>query len=290
MKLNNISFPYPVLGVNDDIIPGLPDDAVVISCDRSDVNEYKITVSLRFNNSYIKNLIEQGYATYVCEVDCGKTNFRKSVICNLPDFSFEINRRIVSGNVTLSCYVTVIKQITNYRNPGAHEDYEEAVFDLTPGDILVGFPERCFPADPKFDKLQSVTSFMQIRHDTENAYTNFDLSGRTIDIKLPTELFNIFNSGVGNSYAEVIHSSIAQTALVSALYEINSHHDKMWAQAIVQLIKSNADLKDYYTEDEDGIRFTDCLYVATMLLKDPYNRMLYRLKESISQDSIFNEQ
>lgn len=288
MKLNNISFPYPVLGVNDDISPGLPDDAIVVSCDRSNVKEYKLSVSLRFNNPYINNLIDQGYATYVCEVDCEKTNLRYPVVCNGPDFTFNINRRIVSGNVTLSCYVTVIKPITDYRNPGAHEDYEDASFNLTPGDILVGFSERSFPADPKFDKLQSVTSFMQIRHDTENNYTNFDMSGRTIDIKLPTELFKIYKSGVGNSYAEVIHSSIAQTALVSALYEINTYRDKIWAQAIEQLIKNNPELNDYYTDDEDGFHFTDHLHIATILLKDPFNRMLHRLKESIPNDSIFN--
>lgn len=289
MKLNNISFPYPVLGVNDDITPGLSDDAVVISCDRGDNKVYKISVSLKFNNEYIDNIIKRGLATYVCEIDCVKTNLRRSVTCDVPDFSFDINRRYVSGNVTLNCYVTVTKPIIGYKNPEAHTDYEGANFDLTPGDILVGFPERSFPADPKFDKLQSVTSFMHICKDTEHEYTNFKLNDDLININLPVSLFDIFNSGVGVSFAEVVHSSIAQTALLSALYEINSYRRKMWAQAIIELLKNNPSLQDNYTFDDEGkLIITDHLKVATMLLKDPYDRMFHKLEETTSNGSLFN--
>lgn len=288
MKLNNISFPYPVLGVNDDITPGLSADSVVIGCDRSDSNDYKISVSLKFENSYILNLIEEGYATYVCEFDCVKTNLRYSVKCTDPNFSFNINRKDVSGNVTLNCFITVVKQIKDYKNPGAHSDYENAVFDLTPGDILVGFPQCSFFADPKFDKLQSVTSFMHICKDRKNDYTNFKLNDNLIYINLPVALFDIFNSGVGLSFAEIIHSSIAQTALLSALYEINNYRNKMWAHAIIDLLKNNPRLQDNYKFNEDGkLIITDHLKVATMLLKDPYDRMFHKLEQTASQEPIF---
>lgn len=290
MKLNNVSFPYPVLGISDDIIPGLPEDSIVISCDRSDKNSYKISVSLRFENSYIEDLISKGLAKYICEFDCVKTNLRVSVQCDNPDFSFCINRRSVSGNVTLNCYVTVVKPIPHYNNPDAHPDYDGAVFDLTPGDILVGFPERSFPADPKFDKLQSVTSFMQIRHDPDNQFTNFEFTDNSIDIKLPTDLFKIFVSGVGQSYAEVIHSSIAHSALLGALYEINNYQSSMWAQAIIRLIQNKPDISESFYKDDDGnYHFTDALNIATMLLNDPYNRMFFKLKSNFPENSIFND-
>lgn len=289
MKLNNISFPYPVLGVNDDITPMLAEDAIVISCDRGNNKVYKLSVSLKFDNKYIENLINQGYATYVCEIDCVKTNLRRSVACDSPEFGFDINRKYVSGNVTLNCYVTVTKPINGYQNPGTHPDYEDAKFDLTPGDILVGFPEYSFFADPKFDKLQSVTSFMQICKDTENEYTNFKLDDNLIYINLPVSLFDIFNSGVGLSFAEVVHSSIAQTALLGALYEINNYRNKMWAQAIIELLKNNSNLQDNYTFDDEGkLIITDHLKVAIMLLKDPYDRMFHKLEEATYNGSIFN--
>lgn len=288
MKLSNISLPYPVLGVNDDVTPLLPEDAVIIKFDKSNPTEYRLSVSLKFDNPDIECLINEGYANYICEVDCVKTNLRKSIPYNKPEFEFTINSKSVSGNVELSCYVTVIKPINNYVNRGFHEDYKGAIFNLTPGDILVGFPIRSFVADPTFDKLKSATSFMQIRQDKDHTYTNFEFTSKTIDIKLPTELFNIFNSGVGISYAEVIHSSLAHSALLAALYEINNYSNSQWAQAIVELLNNDPDLKDFYTIDNGSIQFTDAIHVATMLLKDPYNRMFRKLDSMNPSTSMFS--
>lgn len=290
MKLNNISFPYPVLGVNDDISPALTDNAVVIHYDKNDVNKYSISVSLRINNTCIEDLINQGFAKYVCEIDCPKTNLRHSVSYNYPDFSFDVNRRSVSGNVFLNCFVTVEKPIENYINPGFHEDYKGSVFNLMPGDILVGFPSCNFVADPKFDKLQSATSFMQIRQDEDNEYTNFELTERTIDIKLPPELFKIYNAGVGQSYSEVIHSSLAYNALLGALYEINNYPSAIWAQALIKLMHNTPEIENYVSFDDDGkLECHDMTMVATILLKDPYNRMLHKLSQTTFDTTDFDD-
>lgn len=290
MKLNNISFPYPVLGVNDDILPALTDDAVVIHYDKNDVDKYRISVSLRINNPCIENLISQRFAEYICEYDCPKTNLRRSLRCDYPDFSFDINRREVSGNVFLNCFVTVNKPIENYINPGFHEDYKGSVFNLMPGDILVGFPSCNFVADPRFDKLQSATSFMQIRQDEDSEYTNFELTDRTIDIKLPTELFKIYNAGIGQSYSEVIHSSLAYNALLGALYEINEHSSAIWAQALIKLMHNTSELDNFVSFDDTGkVIYSDITKVATILLKDPYNRMLHKLNSITSETTDFDD-
>lgn len=289
MRLNNISFPYPVLGVNDDIQPKLKEDAVKVSLNRDRVDVYELNVSLSFDNPCISDLIEKGYAMYVCEIDCQKTNMRKSVQCSDSKFSFEINRKSVSGIVEVNCFVTVMKDIHNYVNPGFHEDYAGAVFHLTEGDILVGFPQCTFVADPKFDKLKSATSFMQIRHDRESEYTSFDFTDTTIDIKLPTELFNIYNSGVGTTFADVIHSSFAHGALLSALHVINQHPNALWAQAIVKLIQSTGEISKLCQLESDGeIVISDTLQVANLLLRDPYQRMLRKLNEINPSSSIFD--
>lgn len=289
MKLNNISFPYPVLGVNDDISPMLPDDAVVIHYDKNDVYKYVISVSLKIDNEYIENLINTGFAKYVCEIDCPKTNLRRSIPCDHPHFSFDVDRRSVCGNVFLNCFVTVEKDIEHYKNPGFHEDYEDATFHLTPGDILVGFPSCNFVADPKFDKLRSATSFMQIREDKDHEYTTFELTDRTIDIKLPTELFEIYQSGVGISYSDVIHASLAYNALLGALYEINNHNMSVWAQALIKLLYNLPEAKELVSFDDNGqVEISDKSTVATLLLKDPYNRMLCKLNQSPS-DTNFDD-
>ena len=290
MKLNNISFPYPVLGVSDDILPGLTEDSVMIRYGKDDPYKYEISVSLKIDNKTIENLIQHGYAYYVCEIDCPKTNLRRSVSCPYPDFLFDIDRRSVNGNVFLNCYVTVEKDIFNYRNSGFHEDYEKMSFNLTPGDILVGFPPRNFVADQRFDKLKSATSFMQIRVDKDNEYTNFELTEKTIDIKLPVELFKIYNAGINHSFSEVIHSSLAYNALLGALYEINKHPSYLWAQALKQLIRNNSELDNYVSVEEDGsFHFSDVTRVATILLKDPYNRMFHKLQQTNSDTTNFDD-
>ncbi|MDO4511349.1 MAG: hypothetical protein Q4B68_05995, partial [Bacteroidales bacterium] len=147
---------------------------------------------------------------------------------------------------------------------------------------------RSFIADQKFEKMKSATSFMQIRHDRDNQCTNFEFTSNTIDIKLPTELFNLYNAGVGVSCAEVIHSSLAYSALLAALYEINNYPDCLWAKAIVQLVLNKPELKDYYEIDNDQIHFSDITYIATILLKDPYNRMLHKLESMNPSTSIFD--
>lgn len=280
MKLNNISLPYPVLGVNDDITPALSENAVEIERDDSNKLNYTINVRLNFDNPTIVQLIKDGFASYVCEVDCVKTNLRRSVTSQDAEFQFDISRNHVAGNVLLSCYVTVIKPILHYTNPGFHSDYKGYSFNMAPGDILVGFPERSFNADVKYDLLQSASSYMQIREEKYNKITNFDYSGNTIDIKLPSELFKIYTSGIGHSFAEIIHSSLAFNALVNALWEINNYRSSVWADAIMHRLRTETEFEEFVIVDDDGIEtITNIAEVATRLLKDPYDRMLRKLKD-----------
>ena len=78
MRLNDISFPYPVLRYgSDDLVPGLADDCIAISVTK-EISDYIFDISLKMNNSDIENLILQGKAIYTCEVDCVKTVWRQS--------------------------------------------------------------------------------------------------------------------------------------------------------------------------------------------------------------------
>lgn len=288
MNLNHVSLPYPVLGVSDDVRPPLANDSVKITYGNSKL-EYVLNVALKVNNPCIEKLIADGYAQYVCEIDCPATNFRESVRSIAATFSFTIDRRYVSGNVVLSCYVTVIKDIANYANPGFHEDYAGAVFNLTPGDILVGFPVLSFVADEKFDGPQSATSFMEIRRDTYNDYTTIDYTDKTIDIKLPAELFDIYKSGIDSTYTEVIHASLVFNALLEALYVINEHSSSIWAQALVNLMQNNTELDECVTVENGQIDISDKARVATILLKDPYRRMFYKLNSVNSVDTSYDD-
>lgn len=293
MKLNNISLPYPVLGVNDDILPGLPEDAVKMDLVSQNGGDYLFKLQLSFNNPQIEDYIKQGLAVYACEVDCRATLQRYSITSSSSLIDVKLKRNAVAGEIVFSSYITVVKPIPGYVNDGFNEDYEGCSFDMEPGDILVGFPVATFDVDLKYDKLQAAGAYMQIREEANKNYTNIELNDKTIDIKLPTELFQMYNSGLGQSFPEIMHASIAYSALVTALNEYQNdyerHCNSYWARAIRYRLETEEKLKELTTFSDDGVAFTDISLVASVLLNDPYNRMFNSLSNSIDKESISDE-
>ena len=273
MKTNNISFPYPVLGVGDDILPLLQDDCIHIDTSNDNRNYY-FDVVLKYDNKDIHDLISTGYAEYTCEVECVKTLLRKSIPFTSNAFRIEIPRKTVNGRVTFSCFISVKKSIDKYVNSGFNEDYNGFSFDMEPGDILAAFPEFYYDFDIKYDKLQAAGSFMVIREGIEDI-TKFDFTGDKIEILLPPPLYKIYYEGIGNKYAEIIHSSMAYNALTCALFNIDEHKETTWAKTILYRLANETDLQRFMPDDpEENAAIEDVPTLANLLLKDPYNRML----------------
>ena len=166
MNLNNISLPYPVLGISDDILPLLPDDAVTFELS-ADSNNYTFNIALKFDNRSIQSLINLEMAEFSCEYECARTMLRNCQTSSEPHFQIVIPRRYVNGRLNFNCYVSVSEEIPRYTNKGFNPDYEGAFFRMEPGDILVAFPTFHYDVDIKYDKLQAAGSFMQIRESKE---------------------------------------------------------------------------------------------------------------------------
>ena len=68
MKINDLSFPYPVLGIGDDILPKpiFIDEPQVMS----DTTNYTFTVDFDMANPTIQQIVDSGFAIYLCEVTC----------------------------------------------------------------------------------------------------------------------------------------------------------------------------------------------------------------------------
>ena len=100
-------------------------------------------------------------------------------------------------------------------------------------------------------------------------------SGNKIEILLPPSLYKIYQEGVGNTYAEIIHSSMAYNALTCALYSINEHKETTWAKTILYRLANEDNLRRFLPEDPDtDATLEDVPTLANILLNDPYNRML----------------
>ena len=287
MKLNNISFPYPVLRYgSDDILPGLADDCIAISVTK-EISDYVFDISLKINNADIDELIQQDKAIYTCEVDCIKTVWRQSFPSKSPNFTIRIPRKDLAGNISFNTYVSVKESILDYHNSGFNSDYGNSSFNMEPGDILVGFPEVKHHIDIKYDKLQSAGSFMVIHEDPEHSVVNFAFDHDKIDINLPTPMFRQYQKGLKTNFAELMHATLAFNALTCALYELpkmysDSSGSLLWIQAIIHRLQTEPQFNGMF--DSESMEISDVPKVANLLLKDPYKRLFDNLTEQIAND------
>ena len=187
MNINNLSFPYPVLGIGNDIEPrpGFASQPTVEKKHSSFIFE----TDLEMKNKDIARHIKYGHAKYVCEVECRPTMLRRCFFSDTPHFSIELPKHLLNERVTFQFSVVVTKPIRKYSNQDFHEDYIGYTFDLDPGDLLAFIGQFAYDVDIKYDKLKSVGSFMQITEGKLDRMPNFILGGDKIEIRLPSPMY-----------------------------------------------------------------------------------------------------
>lgn len=278
MNINRMTLPYPILGVKDDILPLPSLTDVEVQQTNSD---YVFKFSAVLNNEKIENLIRHDFANYVCEIECPKTFFRKGYIQKSADFEIIIPKSQLSGTITFDITVTVAKPIHQYDNPGFHEDYNGYKFNLDAGDLLAYVNQFSYDADIRYDKLQAVGTFMEIKEGPADSTTKVELGHEKIRILLPKEMFNFYRANFGRNrhVSSVIHASLVFNALIEALYNAREHKGMLWCRTIIYRLKTEPGLTRYYTDDEDLFSDDDVFSIAQQMLGDPYSRMFICLKE-----------
>lgn len=273
MNLDNVSFPYPVLGINDDIMPCPEPPEVSLAADDK---FYHFKIVLRYDNVDISKLIETNYAEHVCEVVCSSTRFRKCYVCKDGHFEISIPKRNLGGKIIFTPTVTVKKKIDNYVNSGFHLDYADHKFEMEPGDILAVFDQITYNADIKYDKLKAVGSFMVIEK-TSDSLPNTLLDRDKIRLLLPTDLYNLYRSNPQvNSNPDILHASLVLNSLTYALCRYDQYSGKKWAEAIKYRIDTEDDLAEFRETDSEEWRVDR---LAQILLGKPYERLFNALAQ-----------
>lgn len=286
MNLNDISLPYPVLGINDDVFPPLEKDCIQIEA-KKEAHSYVFDIVLKQENKDILCLLEKGFAEYVCEVNCPRAYYRKCFASESSTIHIEILKNLLCRDVSFTCFVIVKKEIIGYTNKGFHPDYRGFSFDMERGDILVAFGKASFSIDIEYDKLQTAGAFMQIREGVDGRdFVAFNVANDKIEILLPAGLYKIYANKVGRDlgFSEILHSSLVLNALVYALQYIKDYPDTLWARTLKYRKETESDLQKYDLEDESSI-----LEFAQVLLKTPYKRMFNRLckmQEMVEEDGV----
>ena len=267
MNLNNVSFPYPVLGSFDDILPAPEIPQVEISQDK---NNYFFIIHLAYDNRKIEWFVENDFADYVCEVSCDTTKYRRCYKSKHLYFSITIPRKSVAGRINFSCTITVKKKILNYVNQGFHPDYNGHSFNMEPGDLLGMFAPFYYVADIKYDKLKAVGSFMEIV-ETEDELPSTILDKDKIELRLPQTLYQQYlNNPAVNSKADILHASIVLNSLIYALCRIEQYEEKKWALTIRVRIDTEPELEEFRDQDPEDWRVDK---LSQILLGKPYERM-----------------
>lgn len=274
MKINNTSFPHPVLGVGDDVTPepGFASEPKI--CQNAD--SFLVQVDLKMENKDIFDLITQSLAQYTCEINCVDTLFRRSVFSSSPNFEIPILKNQLAGEVRFQFFITATQKIT-YTNRRFHPDYAGAEFQLDAGDILAWLGEFTYDVQIQYQKLRSVGSFMEIcRGDIDRP--QFEFNSDKIMIRLPQALYEQYRERiVGHiDFANIIHSSLVLNALIAALMNYEDYKEKLWARTLRYRIGQEDMLAPYRTTLE-GANFDEISQLASTLLLDPYTRMFASL-------------
>ena len=275
MKYKNVSLPYPVLGIHDDVFPLLEEGCVQMADPVKTAIDYTFSIDLTQRNRDITDLVAEGKAEYACEVTCKDTFLRRCYHSKEPHFDITLDRKEVNGHIDFQCFIAAKVDISGYTNSGFNEDYHGFTFDLEVGDMLAVFPLAWWNTEIKFDKLYAAGSFMQIVEAADGIdKTWFNLDNDRIMIEMPHDLFVRYQR-IGNSFPEVIHSSLVHNALVYALSYLGEYQDKgkLWADSLM------ARMADPQLQQYDLSDMTQVYRVADILLQDPYKRLLDSLEK-----------
>jgi|LSQX01.1.fsa_nt_gb hypothetical protein len=282
MKNKDICYPYPVLGIGDDVA-SKPTLSATIG---EDNDNFLIHIELDMQNVDIVEFIASGVAKYVCEVDCPATFYRRVFMSDSPSFDILIYRKDVAKRVNFDCTVTVMELIEEYSNSVFHEDYSGFTFVLEPGDLLAFIGKLHYDADIKYDKLQTAGSFMTVIPGHDEVNTIYYLSNPKIEIQLPPTMFHDFKTNFNGPgrHADIFHSSLVLNALVYALmnYDEEEYGDKLWARTLKYRIELEPSLCQYSDtlENKDSLNI---LKLAQALLSNPYKRLFSTMHEIINQ-------
>ncbi len=270
MKLTKFMLPYPVLGIN-----GAFNDHCDVDNNmtlETTQDNFIFHVKLKIDDETIKSLINETKASFSCEIDCSKTYYREVFFSNKAEFQVQIPRVSLVGSVHLFFSVVAIKQIEKYKNPDFNQRfYEGYSFNLQKGDLLSYLGETSINADIKYNELKAIGSIIEIKKDTKTKYTYSDFSYEKIRIFLPIDEFNNFINSNNKHFADITHASIVQCALVSALYQIKSYKNTLWALTLSTRIKSDEKLKKFENiEDLDDKQISE---LVSILLDNANKRM-----------------
>ena len=292
MKTNS-SFPHPVLGVNNGVLPNLDNDNLTILSREETETDFVYTFVLKHDNKQIQWYLDEKSATYVCAIDCQKTLYKDSVRSFSPTITVSLPKKKVSGHIDFNFYIVTIKGMPNYKNQGFNPDYcdqetgQPPSFSLESGAVLAVFSSYSDNVSVNLDSKLSLSSFVQIvKGDQDTEHVEYDLSSEDlINIKLPPKQFDAFHNHNKLEYQGIFNTSIISNALIYALLHIGDYGSTTWADSIRARIESDKAFENLDVDDPK-----DAISIAFTMLShkkfgDPYDLLFDCIDKINNQDN-----
>lgn len=275
MRLSNISFPHPVLGIGNSIQGTIDVTHEIVQTDEL----YECHFICRMSDEYIQKLIDEGKAKYYCEATCSSTLFRCSKTYDIPEFDFNIGRKDVRGTVEILVAVVAMEDIPKYVNNNCSPMYQGFdSFYVEEGDLLAAFGEFPIEADIQYEKLKAVSQIFVVTGNNTGRGVNIDLEGNKIIVDMHPDLFALFSDESINKntlYAPLFHASVVLNALIKALNNLESHESLLWAKTIKHRLETEQEDHPVFKNWKDPERHNE---IAQVLLNDPYDSLLRAIK------------
>ena len=278
MKLGNISFPHPVLGIKieENETPEV-NGLYKVTCEHltSETTSFIINHKL-INSIQISDLVKNKEAAFVTEISSSKTAFRKSFSTYENNQKIEIDTNCFRDLVILNFFVIATESfIYSDNNDVWHPDYKDARFEVTKG-MPLAYGGQIKVIIERGRSNGGISSFFNIDLDQtseKNGPFRVWLESETIDILLPEKAFFNFSNLYENQpgYDETFHAALAVPALFEALTVIrddsDAHSERRWYQALEVKLEKDFSLK---VDELEGV---ELLELAQKIINNPFTKL-----------------
>lgn len=263
MNYNNRLYPFPVLGIEDDVNGSLNVELKI----SSDGNTIQISPSFNLSNQTLESLVKGDKAHYVAHIYCRSTMFREaySTTKSLPT-SFAVPASKLLGETEIDFFICSSSDFT-YSSKEFNPDYKGYSFEIGRGDILAYAGKGKFYANKTYEDLTSVSALMNIDNSQKsNAAMYNEYDGDKITIMLCKEDYEKYQLVKDKEYwINILLSSVVFPALLEALYFMEEdvatpYQRKRWFEVLDE-IKQNS-------KEKNNMR------IAQNILDLPNNRAL----------------
>ena len=191
--MQNRNYPHPVLSADSsDFKEGITFD-LDISVESNGV-EYKFNYVFTLNADNMLQMISESKSIFIIKVECPHTRFRKTVRLSKAEGSFTLPDGVLKNKVVMSSYVASAAKENMYFSNDFHDDYDDAVFSVYPGDILAEGPQFNLTLTENSDALKKTSSIFRMSLMNDGGKPDVIFDEKKIIIKLNKEDFETYKS------------------------------------------------------------------------------------------------